>query len=1321
MKKSVLLFVSTMLTAVCAVAQPAKPTVAYSDWVEETDVYLYNVEAGMFLTAGNDWGTRACLLGGGNTNNIITVERFKLGEGTLKGVKWSIIAEEGLYEGKTCYRIANLDRTSGSLSADDPTGIWVDGDGNRPVTGWFKAKENGDKTFELGYAKKTTEGEGDNVEVKYTPMEGVLAANAFNSGNINVNFSNDGVCATWALVSVDEYDRVQPLLARYYAYEALDNTIKTHKSFGIDVDYSAYEAVLNNNESTTEEYLAECGKLRPTISLGAKIKEAKESDAKHDWSAYETVFGNAASTAEEISNAVAMIDASMALKKAIDEAKDKSLDVAESEAVYAKADATLDELKAAKETVQAAIDTSVVGELVKGATADNPVSLTSYIVNPTFDTIGDFHGWSNGFGVGGHQWSSAEVYGKSFDVYQDIKNMPTGVYMVACNGYTRYRSAQEDYAAWLKGEVSETKIYLKSTTYGQYFTPVKHIAEGGVETPFNVDSESTVKTEDGGEIYFPNTMYAADFYFNDPENPTRYRNEAYGPLKQGDVLRIGLFNNKASNSDWSIFDDFELLYLGDGLDAYQKWGASVKKSIAGVDFEDEKYYGKPEKDAYEKVLDEMENASSKEAIAAAILNIDSIAGDVTLSKKNYADYVQVLKDAQSFLDGGVEGDMVAKLTDYLEAEDAESVAEWEFPNGPLQAIIPDYPDSYEGLLSNADIVKETEYLSTLLSDAKKDNLVDGSDVTGLIVNPGFEEAGGKGWKLDTSKGGTGSLTNWHGGDATNYCAEAYQQNFDVYQEIEGLKDGLYEVSVQAFYRTTWPLEAYNAYLADPEMKGDAKVYPEVYIGEFGTPIRNVMELSFPETIANADNFSVFDDGAKRVPNGMSSASSAFSLEDPEQNYTMSAYGLVQGGKLRIGIRKLDAPVPNGSWTLWDNFKLTYRAKNADVLNKVLDDKIAAMGTLIDENAEKMTSPVAKDANAIYEKSQKTSGMSTDVKYNVLIDLNASYVAAQRNVYLVEEYASDNEAYANACESMEDYYEAIADTTKQKVNAMDAEIVGDAYMNLDNEKLDDLLTRMKSLTNEVSAAVDRAKKLAAAEELKNSASDEDPIDCTLDYITNPDMEDGGDNTMPGWTFKLAKGNGPVKGSGGINGRSLEAWSGTTGAELDFSAYQTLTYLPEGTYTLTAKAANASNGVTSDETAWNNGTASEGRVYLCVFTSNMTASVPVEPNIGAATEANEYSVTFTVKGEEDVKIGFQTIGVVPFRWFMCDDFKLVYYGASSNKEVTPDEGQVDIDEVEAAAANVVVAVYNASGIRVDAPQKGLNIVKYANGNVKKVYVK
>lgn len=78
MKKSVLLFVSLLLATVSAIAQPAKPEVTYSDWVEETDVYLYNVEAGMFLVGSNNWGTRACLIAGETTTTSLLTTSFLL-------------------------------------------------------------------------------------------------------------------------------------------------------------------------------------------------------------------------------------------------------------------------------------------------------------------------------------------------------------------------------------------------------------------------------------------------------------------------------------------------------------------------------------------------------------------------------------------------------------------------------------------------------------------------------------------------------------------------------------------------------------------------------------------------------------------------------------------------------------------------------------------------------------------------------------------------------------------------------------------------------------------------------------------------------------------------------------------------------------------------------------------------------------------------------------------------------------------------------------------------------------------------------------------
>ncbi len=64
-----------------------------------------------------------------------------------------------------------------------------------------------------------------------------------------------------------------------------------------------------------------------------------------------------------------------------------------------------------------------------------------------------------------------------------------------------------------------------------------------------------------------------------------------------------------------------------------------------------------------------------------------------------------------------------------------------------------------------------------------------------------------------------------------------------------------------------------------------------------------------------------------------------------------------------------------------------------------------------------------------------------------------------------------------------------------------------------------------------------------------------------------------------------------------------------------------------------------------------------------------------------------VIFKVGENETVTIGFQTKGTMPFRWFMCDNFNLQYFGTKSAFEPSDDEGGMDelvgIDGVKAGA--------------------------------------
>ena len=1391
MKKSVLLFVSLLLATVSAIAQPAKPEVSYADWAsveEKTEIYFYNVEAGMFLTAGSSWGTRATLIGikDKNTYNDLLADASG-----FKGNKWLIAAAEESRGGKNCYMFENK---SGSnyLSADTKDGIWVDGGTDRPVVGWYIAKDNGDKTFQLGYMlkteKKDAEGntvkDGDNIVYEYSSM-GIFGVQKFEEGDLNTYIDESEAYSTWAIVDGTEYERVQPLFQAYYAGISLQNFINEAKKQGINADFSPYEALLAKDGVTYKELQDAINKISPAVELGKAITKAKEFDGSRSWEKFEKIYANTESTVTELNDATALVNSLVALKTAINAGidLDQAHDYSASTAIYnsddsKKADVDTEttrvnafvslkkkldeatagypavdfsEAKTAYDNTQSDAKTlaeaeAKIGELqdaydIAHATVDKPGDITSQLTNVDGSSAtdwtrtwlgdgraGDFH--LNTWSVEGNNNADGTNMVVNFledwvakgNTLSDQKfqrnpvKVAPGAYKITANIRVYNESGADDYmkGAYLFGNVSRNSLFAN-------------------------EDEAQTNAVEGAKYNTYNNMLN---YWKDGF-------ETYAIVPKDGTLTFGVMIENA-NYNWVAAKNFRVYYMGD---SYESLDYVRKNSdMFAQPFPEETFAMQQLLDDYNNAIPNYGKAQNAEELLDAVQKLVSLSESV----QNNANAYKAYKDRVDGLKAGIEngeidldGPDADILFDYLDdlgeelGPDSETAVEYGFKNGYSAYIIANR------LLKTEEITEELEFLNKLYDAAVRTSLKDGTDLTNLIVNPGFEEelvdGKGKGWSLDTSKGGTGSLTNWRGGDSDgkNYCAEAYEQNFDVYQEIEGVKDGIYEVSVQAFYRGGWPEAAWNNYKKDPEMKGDAKVYSEVYLNEFSTPIRNVMEITLDDVsqFTSKDNYSSFavtGEGGETtnvfVPNGMASASTSFSLEDPEKNYTMSAYGLVTDGKIRLGIRRLTTPPSNaGTWTLWDNFKLTYRAKNPELAAQVLDAKAKELNELLTTSEENMTDPVIQNSVYAYTESQKTD-LSDAAKYEVLIETNDAIVAAKENIQQVGAYKTANEAYQAACDELEKVDESQEAEIWNQIDEMDNELEGDAFRSLSTEDLVTLIAKVEDFTKEVQAAIDDIKLAQKVAEMAD-ATDDKPYDATS-WIINPDMEDSSQDSnadaskkMAGWDFWKAKGNGPVKGSDGINGRSLEAWSGTIGAELEFTAYQTLTGLPAGKYKLSAKAANASNGVTADETLWADPEkAATGRAYLCAILSDgeneKAVSTPVEPNVGSATTANTYTVTFTVEEGNDVKIGFQSIGTMPFRWFMCDDFTLTYYGTESAKVDSTDEGDVvAIEGVEEAApaTKAIAGIYNASGAKIATLQQGINIVKYTDGSVKKIFVK
>ena len=1390
MKKSVLLFVSLLLATVSAIAQPAKPEVSYADWAsveEKTEIYFYNVEAGMFLTAGSSWGTRATLIGikDKNTYNDLLADASG-----FKGNKWLIAAAEESRGGKNCYMFENK---SGSnyLSADTKDGIWVDGGTDRPVVGWYIAKDNGDKTFQLGYMlkteKKDAEGntvkDGDNIVYEYSSM-GIFGVQKFEEGDLNTYIDESEAYSTWAIVDGTEYERVQPLFQAYYAGISLQNFINEAKKQGINADFSPYEALLAKDGVTYKELQDAINKISPAVELGKAITKAKEFDGSRSWEKFEKIYANTESTVTELNDATALVNSLVALKTAINAGidLDQAHDYSASTAIYNSDDSKKADVDTETTRVNAFVS---LKKKLDEATAGYPAVDFSEAKTVYDNTQSDAKTLAEAEAKIGELQDAYDIAHATVDKPGDITSQLTNVDGSSATDWTRTwlgdgRAGDFHLNTWsVEGNNNadgtnmvvnflEDWVAKGNTLSDQKFqrNPVK-VAPGAYKITANI----RVYNESGADYmkgaYLFGNVSRNSLFANEDEAQTNavegakyntYNNmlnywkdgfETYAIVPKDGTLTFGVMIENA-NYNWVAAKNFRVYYMGD---SYESLDYVRKNSdMFAQPFPEETFAMQQLLDDYNNAIPNYGKAQNAEELLDAVQKLVSLSESVQNNANAYKAYKDRVDGLKAGIDNGeidLDGPDADILFDYLDdlgeelGPDSETAVEYGFKNGYSAYIIANR------LLKTEEITEELEFLNKLYDAAVRTSLKDGTDLTNLIVNPGFEEdlvdGKGKGWSLDTSKGGTGSLTNWRGGDSDgkNYCAEAYEQNFDVYQEIEGLKDGIYEVSVQAFYRGGWPEAAWNNYKKDPEMKGDAKVYSEVYLNEFSTPIRNVMEITLDDVsqFTSKDNYSSFavtGEGGETtnvfVPNGMASASTSFSLEDPEKNYTMSAYGLVTDGKIRLGIRRLTTPPSNaGTWTLWDNFKLTYRAKNPELAAQVLDAKAKELNELLTTSEENMTDPVIQNSVYAYTESQK-SDLSDAAKYEVLIETNDALVAAKENIQQVGAYKTANEAYQAACDELEKVDESQEAEIWNQIDEMDDELDGDAFRSLSTEDLVTLIAKVEDFTKEVQAAIDDIKLAQKVAEMAD-ATDDKPYDATS-WIINPDMEDASQDSnadaskkMAGWDFWKAKGNGPVKGSDGINGRSLEAWSGTIGAELEFTAYQTLTGLPAGKYKLSAKAANASNGVAADETLWADPEkAATGRAYLCAILSDgeneKAVSTPVEPNVGSATAANTYTVTFTVEEGNDVKIGFQSIGTMPFRWFMCDDFTLTYYGTESAKVDSTDEGDVvAIEGVEEAApaTKAIAGIYNASGAKIATLQQGINIVKYTDGSVKKIFVK
>ncbi len=467
------------------------------------------------------------------------------------------------------------------------------------------------------------------------------------------------------------------------------------------------------------------------------------------------------------------------------------------------------------------------------------------------------------------------------------------------------------------------------------------------------------------------------------------------------------------------------------------------------------------------IIDENEFQLSSEVTAAIqtlVVAIDNAKASIAFYEKLFA----VLENGMIFLNEAVENGA---------------------PTSCGTALDEIYSDYEDGLIANEDIAAKIAEVDAILIDVTRQQTKAGSDMTLLLVNPDFERNAqeAEGWTVDVPDYGNGNAIV--GGNAFNRCFEAYNNpGFDVYQTVENVPFGVYEIEVQGFYRYLRGDNAWNAYQAqEVDYVKAAGVPVYVYMNDNATPFTNIFaETPVPngelyttdETLLNPGNTPPYvePNGEYWYPNEMYNSALAFS----EGMYKQSAYGLVafEGDALRLGVKGVSNQ-GGDSWVIWDNFKLTYRGFAPEVIKPVLEVAVEDLETNY-EGLLMGKSEYAALTAALADAEAAIANNDGEAMFNALKALYAAKDPAResKDVFLAQEVASDTLRLAEAIRNVEN--EKLSKATVEEAGALLNTIAANTLY--ENDMIDqlkaDVTAMIDKLQNSIQLYTTLSEKLTA---------------------------------------------------------------------------------------------------------------------------------------------------------------------------------------------------------------------------------------------------
>lgn len=524
--------------------------------------------------------------------------------------------------------------------------------------------------------------------------------------------------------------------------------------------------------------------------------------------------------------------------------------------------------------------------------------------NPSFDTT---TGWNNTGVSINTTHTNAEAYQGTFNLYQDLTDIPEGVYEITVQAMQRVDN-NDNASKLYPNDVDEMTAYL----YGNDIT-------AKFASPYSYGMSEQKVTSDNADYafngkYIPNSMEG--FAAACAESNEAYLTKVYALVTDG-KLRVGVKEEArpaGHSSDWAIFDNFKITYRGTSEAVLQQCVtpliAQANALLKGKMYEGAK-------------------SSLQKAVAAvnATLNMDNIKA-LALEIKN----AQAAIDAYKPLATAIEN--VKARYESNETTATTSAKAKAIYNASLKTA----EDAYNnGTVAEENIetaIKElnkgyTQYfIYDVVAAAENGASV---DISKVINNYDFATMDKTGWTIKVTQNAAGFQKN------NNIKAVEFYDNkgFDLYQELVGMPAGTYKLSARAYYRLKSGGnidDVVNAFVyyanskeadAEPVKKADVK---SIYTGAITADEVGKVNLT------STDGMSPYN-GSYYVPNDMTTGQRFLTSDEIGPKYDSEEITFDYDGTspFYIGVANTNKKQGN-DWTFVKSFKLSYVKSTTGIEN-----------------------------------------------------------------------------------------------------------------------------------------------------------------------------------------------------------------------------------------------------------------------------------------------------------------------------------------------------------------------------------------------------